>query len=86
MRAKVVEVIEAHGLILAVLELLADDVAVGMIIGDATNRWRVTGISTVPAHAWHTGRRGVNLRPLGERVLPMIGAELRVLPIGSGTG
>jgi len=76
MQARVIEVVEMHRSVLAVLQLAAGDVAIGMIVGDAANRWRVVGISTVPADAWQAGRRGVSLQPLSGSAAPAVGAEL----------
>ncbi len=76
MKAKVIEVVKTPRLMLVVLQLSAGDVAIGMTVTDQKNRWRITGISTVPAEAWHSGRRGVAVQPLGELVAPTIGAAL----------
>jgi hypothetical protein len=76
MQAKVIEVVETRGLILAVLQLLSGDVAIGMILSDSANRWRVTGISTAPVSAWHAGRRGINLQSLDGRTAPAVGVKL----------
>ena len=75
-RAYVLEIVEARGMILAVLQLVTGDVAIGMIISDSINRWRVAGLSTTPPEAWDAGKRGVSLQPLDGRVAPEIGAEM----------
>jgi hypothetical protein len=75
-RVSVVEVVETRGLVLAVFQLLEGDVEIGTVLGDSTGRWRIEGISTASAAAWHEGRRGVKLQPLGQRSAPDIGAQL----------
>jgi len=77
-QVKVLEVVETQGLMLAALQLLSGDVDIGMVLSDSTNRWRISGISTVPAESWHAGRRGVNLQPLDQRIAPLVGAQLHV--------
>jgi len=76
MQAKIIEVIETSGMILAVLQLVVGEPAIGMILSDSINRWRVSGISTMPAEAWHVGRRGVSLQPLDGTDAPAVGIEL----------
>ena len=70
MQTRVIKVMETHRSALAVLQRAAGDVAMGMIVGDAANRWRVLGISTIPADAWKAGRRGVSLQPLSGSAAP----------------
>jgi hypothetical protein len=75
-RVEVMEVVNTHRLMLAVFQLLSGEIAMGMILGDTTNRWRIAGISTVPAGSWRAGRRGVSLQPLGDGVAPRVGSQL----------
>jgi hypothetical protein len=66
----------AHGLMLVVFQLVSGEVAMDMILGDTTNRWRIAGISTAPADSWRAGRRGVSLQPLGDGAAPRVGSQL----------
>lgn len=76
-RSTVLHATETQGLVLVVLQLVAGEIVLGMVLGDDRHRWRVTGISTVPAEEWFSGRRGVALQALDSQRVPRTGAELR---------